>query len=209
MATRKIVTQLEGMQVSFHQLDGTVPDNRDVRNALWTLAGAKPGTYPIIYGGQTGFVCQGDALQDLIDSGELAGKLVAAKPSEGTAGPVHVSAPTAAPPVTAPVSTSSVSRLAEVDARLTKLAGLQPCSAAAAAGPSAAGVLVDDLAAMVTSLEDATAHLMLHKLDELTGRLEQATRRLTTASPSGSPCAAGDMAAQLEAIVLRMEAALE
>ena len=209
VATRKIVTQLEGMQVGFHKLDGTVPENRDVRNALWTLAGAKPGTYPIVYDGQTGFVCQGDELQDLIDCGELEGTLsVAKRPS--VAGTVHVPAPAVPPPAIAPISTSSASRLAKVVARLTKLAGLQPHMVAAAAGSATASVLMDDLATTVASLELATSHLILDKLSELTGRLEQATSTLSmvTTCRDGNSCAAQDTTAQLEAIVIRMEAAV-
>ena len=45
VATRKIVTQLEGRGAAFVQVDGTRPENREVRSALWALAGAAPGTW--------------------------------------------------------------------------------------------------------------------------------------------------------------------
>ena len=75
VATRKIVTQLEGMGVPFAQLDGSAPENKDVRSELWSMAAAKPGTYPIVYSSATGFVCKGEELQGLIDSGNLSAKL--------------------------------------------------------------------------------------------------------------------------------------
>ena len=76
VATRKIATQLQGLRVPFSEVDGTQVEHKDVRAALWKAAGAKPGTYPILYSGLTGFVTQGDALQDLLDSGELSMKLI-------------------------------------------------------------------------------------------------------------------------------------
>jgi hypothetical protein len=75
VATRKIVTQLESMSVPFVQLDGMAPENVDARRLLWSLADAKPGTYPVVYSGATGFIGMGDELQDLIDNGQLSRKL--------------------------------------------------------------------------------------------------------------------------------------
>ena len=98
VATRKIVTQLEGLHVPFVELDGTQPTNKDVRSALWSLAGAKPGTYPIVFVGPTGFVCHGDAVQDLIDSGEMEAKLTGnAVAGEQVAAPVEAPVTAAEP----------------------------------------------------------------------------------------------------------------
>jgi hypothetical protein len=75
VATRKIVTQLEGLGVAFEQLDGMGEKNKELRKALWAHAGAKPGTYPILYVGSSRFACTGEDVQALIDSGDLAKKL--------------------------------------------------------------------------------------------------------------------------------------
>ena len=75
VATRKIVTQLEGLSAPFVQLDGTDPNNKAVRTALWQKADAKPGTYPIVWVGSSGFTCKGEEVQDLIDSGQLEARL--------------------------------------------------------------------------------------------------------------------------------------
>ena len=75
VAHRKIVTQLEGLKADFVQIDGIDPNHKAVRAALWAKAGAKPGTYPILYIGPSGFTCKGDEVQGLIDSGELSSKL--------------------------------------------------------------------------------------------------------------------------------------
>ena len=57
------------------QLDGTDPEHKAAREKLWERAKAKPGTYPILYVGSTGFACKGEEVQDLIDSGQLDAKL--------------------------------------------------------------------------------------------------------------------------------------
>ena len=85
VATRKVVTQLQGFGMPYVELDGTDPNNKAVRTALWSKAGASPGTYPIIYVGSTGFTCKGDEVQDLIDDGTL-GKMFATIQAGGGGG---------------------------------------------------------------------------------------------------------------------------
>ena len=75
VATRKIVTQAEALGLPLVQLDGLDPANKPLRSVLWQRAEAKPGTYPILYVGSTGFTCKGEEVQDLIDSGQLGAKL--------------------------------------------------------------------------------------------------------------------------------------
>ena len=109
VATRKIVTQLVGLGVEFVQLDGMDPENKEVRKALWSKADAKPGTYPILYVGATGYTCKGEEVQDLIDGGELAKVLGVATPRRS------ISAPPPAPPPPAP-ATAAPSQVSKPEA---------------------------------------------------------------------------------------------
>jgi hypothetical protein len=68
VATRKIIMQL---RIPFVEVDGTQPESKLIRSAIWEAAGAKPGTYPIIYSGLTHFVAHGDSLLDLSVGSEL------------------------------------------------------------------------------------------------------------------------------------------
>jgi hypothetical protein len=71
MATDKVVTQLELLGTPFVRLDGMDPENKAARAALWALADAAPGTYPIFYVGATRTAVKGEQVQETIDSGAL------------------------------------------------------------------------------------------------------------------------------------------
>ena len=205
VATRKIATQLQGLRVPFSEVDGTQVEHKDVRAALWKAAGAKPGTYPILYSGLTGFVTQGDALQDLLDSGELSMKLI------GHAGSAPLVPPTptpAAPAATEPprvemmISAPTAKRLLEVSTRLTSLCGV--AIAPVLAGAEVVADMLTSVDAAVTSSEIAADALVL---GHLTARLERATAHLGAPPPRSAAPPAGRSAA-LESLVLRLEGAV-
>jgi hypothetical protein len=224
VATRKMATQLQGLRVPFLEVDGTQVEHKDVRAALWKAAGAKPGTYPILYSGLTGFVTQGDALQDLLDSGVLSMKLIghagSAPPVPPTPTPATPAATTtpALPTLMTPtpaasaaaepprgemmISAPTAKRLFEVSTRLTSL-----CGVALAPLLAEAEVVADILAsvyAAVTSSEIAADAIVL---GHLTARLERATAHLGTPPPRCAALPAGRSAA-LESLVLRLEGAV-
>ena len=93
-ATRKIITQLEGMQnegaallqAGVIKVDGMgegydawggtdvkgPEDHKPVRKACWTLSGLGPGSYPIMMLGSTYLIGgSGDDIQGMIDSGAM------------------------------------------------------------------------------------------------------------------------------------------
>ena len=93
-ATRKIITQLEGMQnegaallqAGVIKVDGMgegydawggtdvkgPEDHKPVRKACWTLSGLGPGSYPILMIGSTYLIGgSGDDIQGMIDSGAM------------------------------------------------------------------------------------------------------------------------------------------
>ena len=205
VATRKIATQLQGLRVPFSEVDGTQVEHKDVRAALWKAAGAKPGTYPILYSGLTGFVTQGDALQDLLDSGELSMKLIG---HAGSAPPVPPTPTPAAPAATEPprvemmISAPTAKRLLEVSTRLTSLCGV--AIAPVLAGAEVVADMLTFVDAAVTSSEIAADALVL---GHLTARLERATAHLGAPPPRSAAPPAGRSAA-LESLVLRLEGAV-
>ena len=205
VATRKIATQLQGLRVPFSEVDGTQVEHKDVRAALWKAAGAKPGTYPILYSGLTGFVTQGDALQDLLDSGELGMKLIG---HAGSAPPVPPTPTPAAPAATEPprvemmISAPTAKRLLEVSTRLTSLCGV--AIAPVLAGAEVVADMLTFVDAAVTSSEIAADALVL---GHLTARLERATAHLGAPPPRSAAPPAGRSAA-LESLVLRLEGAV-
>ena len=248
VATRKVVTQLDGLGVDYVQLDGSCADHRSVRAALWALAGASPGTYPIMYVPQTGFVCKGgDESQDLIDSGELASKLggtctpraAAASVAPCAAAPSALTPPTAAqstvPPLAESVGTpppaesagkpttgavylavgsSSVVGLQAVAMRLGALcvADGGPQHIVSPLSPDASQEQVHSaMEAVVRSLEGSAAHLALRPLEASLLRLERLAGTIapgTAAAPvSKSAMSHGELTAQLEVLVVRLEAA--
>ena len=205
VATRKIATQLQGLRVPFSEVDGTQVEHKDVRAALWKAAGAKPGTYPILYSGLTGFVTQGDALQDLLDSGELSMKLIghagSAPPVPPTPTPA-ASAATEPPRVEMMISAPTAKRLLEVSTRLTSLCGV--AIAPVLAGAEVVADMLTFVDAAVTSSEIAADALVL---GHLTARLERATAHLGAPPPRSAAPPAGRSAA-LESLVLRLEGAV-
>ena len=205
VATRKIATQLQGLRVPFSEVDGTQVEHKDVRAALWKAAGAKPGTYPILYSGLTGFVTQGDALQDLLDSGELSMKLIGHAGSAPLVPPTPTPAASAAtepPRVEMMISAPTAKRLLEVSTRLTSLCGV--AIAPVLAGAEVVADMLTFVDAAVTSSEIAADALVL---GHLTARLERATAHLGAPPPRSAAPPAGRSAA-LESLVLRLEGAV-
>merc|ERR1712087_401060 len=71
VAQRKVQTQLDGLKIGYASVDGMDTDKKEVRKAIWDMAGAKPGSYPIIVNMATGKCWQGDSLQMAMDNNEL------------------------------------------------------------------------------------------------------------------------------------------
>jgi len=233
VATRKIITQLEGMGVPFAQLDGTQPEHKETRGALWALAGVKPGTYPIVYVGASGFVCHGDDVQDLIDSGQMEAKLRAgsadAKATPEDAPPVPLpptTPPQTAPPPPAVARAGSASEqvfmppdspaldgLRQVGVRLHRIGQVDTdAPPAATCIHTSQFEVLDLLEELVKHIEDGAAHAMLAGLASVTNRLERVAAA-HGGSASASPAAAqapprGDLAAmtnEMERLVVRLE----
>ena len=63
VAQRKVETQLDGLKLAYVSVDGMEPENKEARKAIWEMAEAKPGTYPIVVNMKTGQCWTGDDLQ--------------------------------------------------------------------------------------------------------------------------------------------------
>ena len=215
VATRKVVTQAQALGLPYVELDGTDATHKAVRTALWARAGAKPGTYPILYVGATGFAASGEEVQDLIDAGTLDAKLGGmATPRISTAAelppspsralpppaatapptpPVAVAAVPAAPPPTLVVVRPDAPIIAQLASLASRLAVLgQVDVAAPAVDLTAAGASQEQVAATVEALlglvEMGADGLQMRRLEGLAQRLENvAARRGGGAHGAGMP----------------------